>query len=88
MLSHGEDSNTVAGQTTYSRTYEQAAFGMSLIIVLTISMFEVQVCLVAGADAAFHVLADAGRWQQAVHLAVACLASNCSQSSQLLVYSH
>lgn len=43
--------------------------------------------MVAGADAAFHVMADAGRWQQAVHLAAACLASNCSQSAQLLVYS-
>lgn len=44
--------------------------------------------MIAGADAAFHVLADAGKWQQAMHLATACLAINCGQSLQLLVQSH
>ena len=63
----------------------------NMIIPMQVSMISVLLqfypYMVAGADAAFHVLADAGRWQQAVYLATACLAFNCSQSSQLLVYS-
>jgi len=42
-------------------------------------------CLSAGAAAAFEVLADADQWQEAVHLAAACLANGCAQQAQLLV---
>lgn len=50
-------------------------------------LLETYIYTAAGADAAFHVLTDAGRWQQAVLLATACLAADCSRSSQLLVVS-
>jgi len=45
-------------------------------------------CLCAGAAAAFEVLADAERWQEAVHLEAACLANGCAQQAQLLVSPH
>ncbi|KAL0051080.1 hypothetical protein WJX82_001507 [Trebouxia sp. C0006] len=38
----------------------------------------------SGAAAAFEVLADADQWQEAVYLAVACLANGCAQQAQLL----
>ncbi|DBA81543.1 TPA: hypothetical protein ACH3X1_007317 [Trebouxia sp. C0004] len=38
----------------------------------------------SGAAAAFEVLADAGQWQEAVHLGAACLANGCAQQAQLL----
>ena len=74
------------------RSYVDVAKWLLLCLCICICVCHVifgpQLCMIAGADAAFHVLADAGKWQQAIHLATACLAINCGQSLQLLVQSH